>query len=41
MKEVEELMFPPYGVKQNLDRVVDSTPSDQVCEVHDGELTHE
>ena len=35
LKEVEELMMPPDGVKWKLDGVVDSE------EVLDGELTHE
>ena len=41
LKEVEELMIPPDGVKRKLDRVVNSVPLDKGCEVLDGELTHE
>ena len=41
LKEEEELMIPPDGVKQKLDRVVDSVPPDKGCEVLDGEVTHE
>ena len=40
LKEVEELMTPPDGVKCEFDRVVDSVPPDKGCEVLDGELTH-
>ena len=40
MKEVEELMIPPDGVKRQLEGVVDSVPLDKGCEVLDGELHH-
>ena len=40
IKEVEELMIPPDGVKQKLDGVVDSVPPHNGCEVLDGELIH-
>ena len=36
LKEVEVLMIPPNGVKQKLDGVVDSAPSDKGCDVLDG-----
>ena len=40
MKEVEELMIAPDGVKGKLNGVVDSVPPDKGCEVHNGELNH-
>ena len=40
LKEVEELMVPPDGVKRKLGGVIDSVPPDKGCEVHDGELTY-
>ena len=40
LKEVEELMIPPDGVKRKLDGVVDSVPPDKDCQVLDGQLTH-
>ena len=41
LKEVEELMIPPGGVKRHLDGWVHSVPPDKGCEVLDRELTHE
>ena len=41
LKEVEESVIPPDGVKCKLDGVIDSVPSDKDYEVLDGELTHE
>ena len=41
LKDVEELMIPPDGVKQKRDGVVDGVPPDKSCEALDGELTHE
>ena len=31
LKEVEELMIPPDGVRRKLDGVADSAPSDKGC----------
>ena len=41
LKEKEELMTPPNGLKRILDGVVDSIPPSKGCEVLDGESTHE
>ena len=41
LKEIEELIFPPDGVKRKLDGVVDCVPPDKGCEALDGELAHE
>jgi len=41
LKEVEELMIPPVGVKLKLDGLVDSVPPDKGCEVFHGEVTRE
>ena len=41
LKEVEECMIPPDGVKQKLDGVEGSVPPDEGCEVLDGELTYQ
>ena len=37
LKEVEELMISPDGVKRKLNGVVDSVPRYKGCEVLDGE----
>ena len=41
LKEEEEVMIRPDGVKRKLNVVVDSVPPDTGCEVLDGALTHE
>ena len=41
MKEVEELMIPPDGVKGKLNGMLGCVPPDKRCELLDGELTHE
>ena len=41
LKDLEEVMIPPDGVKRKLDGVVDSVPPDEGCEVLDGEVTDE
>ena len=41
LKEVEEFMIPPDGVKRKLDVAVDSVPPYKGCEVLDVELTLE
>ena len=38
LKEVEELMISPDGVKRKLDGVIDCVPPDKGCEVLDGDL---
>ena len=40
LKELEELVIPPDGLKRKLNAVADSVPVDKDCEVLDGELTH-
>ena len=37
VKEVEELVIPPDGVKRKLDGLVDSVPPNKSCEVLDEE----
>ena len=41
LNKLQEVMIPPDGIKQKLDRVVDDVPPDEGCEVLDGELTEE
>ena len=41
LKEVEEVMIPPGGVKRKLDGLVDSVPPHKGCEMLDGEVTDE